>query len=259
MVDITFRTDDVDWGTGKGSNLTAPEIDRNFFNLKDAVETMAASPTQPLQIHDIEVVGNQMTIVLSDMTTTFGPYTLPTAAFNWTNGDNGGAWLPEHEYKAFDLFTALQGMYMVLQDHESGPTFDPDASNLAGKLYQLIFPYPTGYDFGCFFPNKIGVGIASNRPIFATIARRKFIIPSGASGSLARLGSGPASSLVLPIHKNDTEIGSINFEASGTTGTFTFTTSQTFEIGDIFKIIRQEEMDDDAEDLMVTMAGTLSI
>jgi len=250
MVEITFRTTDgAKWGTGKGSPLTKEEVDNNFWSVKQAIEALQSDPTEPLQIHDITVTGNQMTITLSDLETEF-TVTIPTAAFRWTE-----AWQAEHAYKAADVFTANSGAYLVLRDHTSDVTFDPDDSDINGPFYALIFPYQTGYDFGCFVPGAPGTGIAASKPLFAHLVRRTIHIPINAAGSLAKLGTAPIAALSFPILKNSTEVGTIDFTEYSTDGTFTVSAAVDLAPGDIIKIIRPDSIDADAEDLMVTMTA----
>jgi len=74
---ITYRTAGP-WGAGKGANLTPAEVDANFHDLKQAIDTLATNPATPVQIANITVSGSQMTVVMSDGST-FGPFTLPRA------------------------------------------------------------------------------------------------------------------------------------------------------------------------------------
>ena len=82
---LKFRTrDDARWGAGKGANLNPVEVDENFWDLLQRLQAVEENPAQPLQIGNITVSGNRMTITLSDGVTSFGPFTLPQAAFRFT-------------------------------------------------------------------------------------------------------------------------------------------------------------------------------
>lgn len=128
---ITYRTAG-DWGAGKGGNLTPAEVDGNFYDLAQQIAGLELGPT-PAEIDTISVVGNQMTITLDDARS-FGPYTIPTAAFRWR-----GAWAAATPYLVNDLVTvAGQGVFLVLVAHTSDSTFDPDYLVGSDIAYQLV-------------------------------------------------------------------------------------------------------------------------
>ena len=58
-------------------------------------------------------------------------------------------------------------------------------------------------------------------------------LPSGLTGSYAKARVAPTGSVTITIYKNGSSIGSINFAGGSTTGTFTFSTTQTLVPGDI--------------------------
>lgn len=72
---LTYRTSGA-WGSGKGSNLTAAEIDGNTYDLDQRVAALETDPPEPNQISNITQSGNTITIHLEDGTT-FGPFLLP--------------------------------------------------------------------------------------------------------------------------------------------------------------------------------------
>lgn len=132
MVAITFRTNGA-WGAGIGANLTPAQVDVNFYNLKTSVEDLVDNPVQPVNIADISVTGNQLTITLEDASV-FGPFTLPIAEFR-----DRGEWVALEDYVYGDIFTQTTGLYLVLQDHTAGGVFNPAAANGFGPLYRLLF------------------------------------------------------------------------------------------------------------------------
>jgi hypothetical protein len=251
MVDLIFRTSGA-WGAGKGSPLTKVEVDTNFFALKTAVEDALTNPLQPLQIADIQVIDNQMTITMSDFSTTFGPFPLPAATFRWM-----GIWQPATDYKTYDLITQLEGMYLVLQNHTSDSVFDPAASNVNGPFYQLIFPYPNVYAFGFFYPGQPGVSIEVGRSMFQHVLIRQVVLQAGLPGSFAYLEDAPADALQFVINQNGLFAGTIDFAAYETVGTFNWTSDTQFEIGDKIQVVRPDVLDIAARDLTVTFNGRL--
>ncbi|TIL94516.1 MAG: hypothetical protein E5Y73_11395 [Mesorhizobium sp.] len=76
---IVYRTTGA-WGIGQGYNLTALQVDGNFYDLDQRIQAIEDNPPEPVNISNITVVGTQMTIYLEDATE-FGPFTLPQANF----------------------------------------------------------------------------------------------------------------------------------------------------------------------------------
>jgi hypothetical protein len=250
---LIFRTtDDARWGPGKNAILTKEEFDDNNWTIDQAIKSLTENPTQPMEIGSITVEGNQMTITLSDGVTKFGPYTLPVAAFNVTGPFQGN-----HDYARFDLLQADDGMYLVLQPHTSLATFDPNDGNINGPYYYLMFPYPTRYDVGLFFPGQPGFGIAVGQAMFAHLFRSNAFIEAGTIDSVAALETAPAVDLSFPILKNSDVIGSIDFAAGSTEGTFTFPDLVQFFINDRIRVLRPAILDVAARDLMATIVGQL--
>jgi hypothetical protein len=75
----TFRTDGA-WGAGQGYNLTAVQVDMNFWGHEQRLQALEDNPPVPTNISNMTVVGTQWTIYLEDATV-FGPFTLPQANF----------------------------------------------------------------------------------------------------------------------------------------------------------------------------------
>jgi hypothetical protein len=120
MVALTFRGLGA-WGSGKGSDLIASEIDNNFWSLAEAIFLLQNDPATPVGIASIAVSGTQMTITLTDGTV-LAPVTLPVLTFRWR-----GAWEPATGYAVLDtLSDPATGIYMVQIAHTSPSTFDPN-------------------------------------------------------------------------------------------------------------------------------------
>jgi hypothetical protein len=120
MVDLTFRLPGP-WGPGKGANLQPSEVDGNFWAIAQAIVDLESNPAQPVGIESIVVSGTQMTIYLTDGSV-MGPFTLPVLTFRWR-----GEWMPDSTYAELDVFTVEDtGIFLVVLDHTSGATFDPD-------------------------------------------------------------------------------------------------------------------------------------
>ena len=248
---LKFRTrDDARWGVGKDANLNPVEVDENFWDIDQRLQAVEANPAQPLQIGNISVTDNKMTITLSDGVTSFGPFTLPQSAFNFTGEFQGG-----HDYAAYDFFTANDGLYMSLILHTSDSEFDPNAVIAGWPLYQFIMPFPNLYDIGFFFPGKPGTGIASGAATFTLVANRKFFLPAGLTGSVARLETAATADLSFAIRKNGTAFGTVTFVAGSLAGTFTLADAVQFDVGDRLRVLRPTVLDDTALDFSINFAA----
>ena len=126
------------WGPGKGSNLTPAEVDQNFHHADQRLEELEDNPPTAVSISSIVAVGRNLTIYTTDGTE-HGPFELPQAAFRYR-----GEWAASASYLEFDIFSyGFDGIYLVLQDHTAASTFDADADNTEGPLYQRVFgPIP---------------------------------------------------------------------------------------------------------------------
>lgn len=248
---ITYRTTGP-WGAGKGSNLTPTEVDTNFKTLKDEIDALTGSPPTAVGISNIEVIGTQMKIFLSDGTS-YGPYTLPYVMFH-----SRGDWAPDTLYSTLDLITVPQkGLYLVNKDHESGDEFDPDLVVDGVPAYSLVFPELSYiYDIAFFYPGKPGFGIASGGYMLAHMFCRDILFAAGLTDSLAKLRVAPAADMSFPIYVNTTEIGTLTFAAGVTDGVFTFDDAVQMQVGDILNVgPAAAGLDADARDLTVTFIG----
>jgi hypothetical protein len=137
MSNPTYRTDDVSrWGAGKGSNLTAAQVDLNFYGLATAIATLQANPPQPNNIASITVNGAYMSVTLADGAV-IGPLALPVLQFRWR-----GIWAALTPYAVLDAFyVSGLGEYTVLEAHTSAATFNGAALGLDGNpLYNQVIP-----------------------------------------------------------------------------------------------------------------------
>lgn len=248
--DLLFRTDDLTrWGEGKGVPLNAAEVDSNFWILLKLYLALEENPIQPKQITDISVSGNALTVMLSDAST-FGPFALPVATFNWR-----GNWQPNTDYAKFDVFTETSGLYLVLQDITSDSIFDPTASTIAGDEYKLMIAFPVSFDIGFFFPGQPGTGIIDSNPIFSYRAARPFFLNAGLPDTVAGVDVAFTVDSSFPIQQNGTVIGSIDFAAGFTTPTFSFAADVQFVANDILKVMKPASIDATAMNLTVTIAA----
>lgn len=251
---IVYRTTDfLKWGAGKGANLTPGEVDENFYELVQSL--IAITQQSPVQIANITVDGNQLTILMDDAST-FGPFTLPTASFVFT-----GAWLPLHAYSANDLFTVDSGLYFVNRDHTSDTDFNANAGDIVGVFATLIMPFPTNFSVGLSFPGSPGFGIASDayeqQAMWTYRFDRSVYFPVDLVGSVGGLFIQAETDMIFPILRNNDQIGEINIVAGSVDVTFTFAGVQQFLANDTLRVLRPETLDNTAKDLSVTFQGRL--
>lgn len=252
---ILFRTTDaMQWGTGKGSPLTAAEVDENFYTLATKVKDIQDNPPTPVEIANFQVVGSQLKIFMNDGTE-FGPFTLPYAAFTFRD-----EWLPDGvQYYELDLVSvAGRGLFLVRLDHLSDTEFDPDAIDGDGNLlYLKVFGEDTYiYTFGFFYPSKPGAGLSSGDMIFAHLLNESVYVPADAAGSLARLRVPPDAGMTFGIYQNGDLIGSLDFTAGDDEGVVSFTGAFQFTAGDVVYVAFPDGgIDADAKDLTLTIKG----
>jgi len=134
---IIYRTAGA-WGAGKGANLTPAEVDGNFYDHEQRIETIEANPAQAVNIDYFTVSGNQMFAHMTDHSV-IGPITIPVGTWTFK-----GEWQPATLYFAFDVVTFGTAVYLVNSEHTSEATFDPSASNSFGFIYNLILAEPSG-------------------------------------------------------------------------------------------------------------------
>jgi len=149
---IVYRTSGA-WGPGTSADLSPAQVDNNFWQLFQDVQAKAV---QGVGISNFTVTGNQMYVVLTDHTL-LGPYTLPTVQLTFK-----GDWQPSYSYNANDIITHGGSTYLVLVNHVSAATFDPNASIGGKQLYGLLLQnpaciLPAGGATGTFL-RKIAIG-----------------------------------------------------------------------------------------------------
>lgn len=143
--DLTkYRTTGA-WGAGVGANLSAADVDENFWQVVLRLADLEDNPPSAISIADFTVNGTQLTINMTDGSTR-GPFTLPAAVFRFS-----GEWEPGTTYQFMDIFTytkgsAVDGLYWVIgaeyeapEDTTEPAVFDPDVENTEnGKILQLM-------------------------------------------------------------------------------------------------------------------------
>lgn len=246
---IVYVTDGA-WGTGTGSPLPAATIDANFWDVSQRLTTLETDPVPPVGISNIQVIGTQMVITLTNGAT-FGPFTLPTAFMRWR-----GEYIPGAPYIELDLVTVVgYGLFLVLQNHDAPDPFDPDYTISGYPVYQKLFgDDPYRYDFGVFLPGKPGLGISDGKRLYSHLAKTDVYFLENLGDSEFLLETAPASNLVFPIRKNNAVIGSVEFEAGMITSTIDCPALQLAD-GDRISLMKPTAVDVAALELTGTFVG----
>lgn len=263
MDGINYKTTDMaKWGAGTGAgtggNLTPQQGDLNFWEVYSRLKAMEDNPPEAVHISGMTIVGSQWQVNMSDGSH-FGPFTLPIAMFQLV-----GDWQNDFMYTELNLVTVPgQGLFLVRLDHTtpaSPAVFDPTADDGAGHaLYLKLYGEDTFiYDFGWFYPGRPGNGIEIGAAMAAHILVRAVVLPAGLTGSKAKLLIAPSVDLSFGLSKGTTPIGSINFLAGQTEGTFTFTADVPLAIDDMVRLIRPSVIDTAARELTVTVLAERS-
>lgn len=117
-------------------------------------------------------------------------------------------------------------------------------------------PYSIAYDSG-----DNGVSPTASQKLLSHIIPggevAGVVLASSLPGSYAKALTAPVSSYVITIKKNGSSVGSINFAGAATTGTFTFSSSQTCVPGDVLDFIAPSGVDSIAG-IYFTIAGKRS-
>lgn len=249
---IIYRTTG-EWGAGKGSALTAPEIDGNFFDLASRILALENDPLAPVAIESIEVIGSQFTVTLTDATVE-GPFDMPLALFNWR-----GEWEPLTAYAEFDVFYVDSvGVYVVLQAHTSATEFNELEANTEGFYYHLLFADSSVYDLVYYRPGAIGFN--DGTPLYQTVIARNLLLPetsteqSAGQAYLAIPVTTETEGFAAVIRKNGVEIGSVTIPNGESVGTVTITANTVFAPGDILSIDHPTPEDDGA-DFSITLSA----
>lgn len=120
MVSITYRTDDPDWGAGKGSALSAPEVDRNFHALRCAIETLETSlPTAGRGIASLAVQAASLVVTYTDGSGTTLSLPPPDLVPR-------GIWAAGTAYARGDLVSRLGSGLLCLASHVAAPSWWTD-------------------------------------------------------------------------------------------------------------------------------------
>jgi hypothetical protein len=254
---INYVTNDnTRWGSGLGRKLHADEIDRNMWELANAIVALQGDRPQPNNIASISIDGTAMSITLDDGTV-LGPFPLPVLLQRWR-----GAWTAFTDYAVLDTFAVEGfGLYTVVKPFTSGANFD-ESVQVDGEPALLKNLGADGggigaaaiYDMGLFFSGRLQdvVGTA----LYAFVADRAIVIPTAGAHQARLIGSPPATVLQqMNVKVNGTVIGTITFLVGQDVGAVAISADATVNAGDVLIITPPAAADGTAAGLSVTFAA----
>lgn len=276
MVDqVTFRTvDGLRWGPGQPSDLSAAQIDINFWVLLTAVQALQASASGMASIDNFVIAGNQLFVHLTNHVV-LGPFTLPMAQWKFK-----GEWVPRTQYDLFDVVTRDHAVYLVTLSHVSNSLFAAGANDgLGHNFYGLLLAAPpkelpqTGVlgqhlrwnnspadvawqtqtrNIGLYLetaPDPVEVVIEY---VFTELTT----FPVGLTGSQFSVADRPTGDQQFELFQDGGPIGSVTIHHSGAP-TVVFNHPIDFAVGDVFSVVAPVIQDMHMHRTRMTFVGTL--
>jgi hypothetical protein len=280
-VSLTYRTADITrWGGGLGSNLSASQIDLNFWTLFSAVQALEDHQSVGAGIDYINqpAGGNLFYIHLTDHRV-LGPFVIPTA--QWTPR---GAWQPTTNYAAYDLVSENGSLYLITIPHTSGATFSAlSTDGLGHYLYNLLLQQPanelpTGGTVGqrlmkassslydtAWATDFVRLALyVEGKPLAGEVLLQYAVVddmtfPVGLAGSVVYAGTPTALPCSYTINKNGSPIGSIDFHGpSPETVSVAFSAAISCVPGDLITIVAPSVPDANQANLSFTIVANLT-
>lgn len=134
MTIIYRETDPVSgrWtGNSSGIDLSAFQIDQNFYEAISRIVTLENNAHATVSISYITQTADTFTFHMTDHTLQ-GPFTIPQSTFH---SPYDGTWQPVSAYSVNDTFTVNGALYLVIWPHTSAATFSAGASDGLGHNY----------------------------------------------------------------------------------------------------------------------------
>lgn len=257
MTLLTFRTTDgTKWGGGQGSDLSATQIDDNFWELYSLIVALQDHSSMNAAIAYFVASGGNFYVHLTDHTV-LGPYALPVASWNFR-----GPWLPLTAYSAMDVITDAGSVYLVLFTHTSNSTFSPSATDGSGHdYYGLLLANPSNIiptggtagqrlvknsltDFDSAWKSDTrNVSIYIQQPPVANELLCRYVspdtitFPAGLTGSKCSSKTLPTANTIYTLQMNGAAVGYIQFNAGANTFSFSFTGAVGMVAGDYLDVI----------------------
>lgn len=108
------------------------------------------------------------------------------------------------------------------------------------------------YDLPMFFPGAM----TSSQTLARILFTRTVVFPSSLTGSQCSAGTAATGSTTVTLNKNGSSIGTLVWAASGTVPTITFSSSVTFNAGDLLTVVGPATADATLAAISLTIAAT---
>jgi hypothetical protein len=262
---ITYRTAGP-WGPGQGADLTAAQVDTNFYDLLQQIDIINEDMAGGVLIDAADPVDVSAAFFKFNFTdgSQSEPILLPVATFT-----PAGEWTNSTPYARYNVVTARKfGTFLVLKDHVTPAppaTFDPNATQDGQPLYQLLAPYlDVYYDIAISVPGPVQRGAGE---LLAQVpVARAFHVLTGAGDAFAYLDTAigdvtAGNNIVIAIERNREEIGTITFiagdddTAGGQPAAIDWPADVYFVQGDIISFRTVASDDATASDLAIAIPG----
>ncbi len=276
---LTYRTaDGTRWGGGLGSDLSAVQVDLNFWTLFSALQALedhADAGGAGIDYINQPSGGNLFFIHLTNHAV-LGPFTIPTA--QW---DPKGPWTAATAYNAYDLVTNGGSLYLITIPHTSGATFSAFATDGNGhNLYNLVLQQPaaalpaggvpaqklvknsdTDYDTA-WADDRLRLALfVEGQPLPGETLLLYGVVdnmtlPAGLAGSKFYNLTTATADTVYTINKNGSPIGTLVFNGSAID--VTFPTDITFVYGDLITFVAPAVPDTTHANISFTFVALLT-
>lgn len=282
VASLTYRTaDSTRWGGGLGSDLSATQVDLNFWTLFSAVQALEDhqySNGAGIDYINQPSAGNLFYIHLTNHAV-LGPFTIPTAQWN-----PRGAWQPTTVYAAYDVVYENGSLYLITIPHTSGSTFSAFATDGLGHLlYNLLLqqpadelpaggtpgqrlvkstssPYTTEW-----LSDNIRLGVfcegfpQPSELLMQYLVTDHMTLPSGLTGTVIYQGIPSSTIVAYTLLKNGSAIGSIQFDISPQNAVVSFGSAISFVPGDILSLVAPTIPDAAQQNISFTFVAQLTL
>lgn len=239
------------------TNTLSVNISRSTATLTSISATSAAA------LNNLSYVGGELLAFETATATGPGRYNLTTlyrGAYDTTPGSHGVgsqfAWLNVAGRGAPGLFILTLAAANVGQTLKFKFTpFNLEGQQEADISTVAAYPYTvagTGLRPTPFAFNYSGVPGAS-ATVSDAVTQSGLSLPIGLTGSQATAGVAATASTVFTIKVNGVAKGTVTFAASGTTGTFSFTSAVTLNPGDTISMVAPAVPDATLADIAITL------
>jgi hypothetical protein len=281
VASLTYRTNDnTRWGGGLGSDLSAVQVDLNFWTLFSAVQALEDHAGAGAGIDYINQPsdGNLFYVHLTDHRV-LGPFVIPTA--QWTPR---GEWAPTTVYAAYDVVYEDGSLYLITIPHTSGSSFSAFATDGLGHLlYNLLLqqpadelpvggtagqrlvkstssPYTTEWVSDHIRLNVFVLGMPQpSETLTQYLVTDNMTLPTGLVGSVFYEDIFTTTAVEYSLQKNFAQIGTITFNVSPHTVTVNFPTETTFVAGDIITLVAPAVPDVAQSNISFNLLATLTL